>query len=221
MRKVVVFGLGRFGASVATKLYLEGAEVLAIDRNLRLVEQIDDHVSAAVACDATEKANLTAYNIQKMDTAVVAIGNNFEASVLITLLCKEMGVPRIVAKALNPMQQKVLQELGADQVIMPEEEMGIRIAEHILHESVVDFVELPLGYSLRRIDVPEDWLNKSLAELDLPSSEGLVLIQIHRPRAEDRTSEPERITLPHAETVLQADDRIDLIGPDEVLKKFQ
>jgi trk system potassium uptake protein TrkA len=220
MQKVVVIGLGRFGASVAERLYGQGAEVLAIDRNLKLVEALDDKVSAAIACDATVRANLEAYRVGNMDTAVIAIGNNFESSVLLTLHCKELGVPRIIAKALNPLQEKVLLELGADQVIMPEEEMGVRLAEHILHESVVDFVELPIGYSLRRIDIPADWVGKTLAELDQLREEKLMLIQVIRQPATDKDASPERIPMPSGDTLLQAADRLDVIGADKVLDRF-
>jgi trk system potassium uptake protein TrkA len=219
VRKVVVFGLGKFGASVATRLFVEGLEILAVDQDLKLVEQVRDKVSTAIACDATDRANLEAYDIGRMDVAVVAIGSNFEASVLVTLLCKELGVPLIVAKALNRLQQRVLQEVGADQVILPEEEMGSRLAEHLLHESVVDFVELPEGYSLRRLEVPEEWVGRSLAELELLSSKGLNLIQIIRKNPKEG-EEPVQIPLPHGEMVLEAGDRIDLIGPDTALNRY-
>jgi len=221
MPKVVVFGLGRFGASVARQLYDKGSEVLAIDRSLKLVERIDGHVSAAIACDATEKENLEAYDVGRMDIAVVAIGTDFEASVLVTLLCKELGVPWVVAKALNPMQQRVLLGVGADKVVLPEEEMGERLAEHLIHESVVDFVELPAGYSLRRIDVAEEWVGQSLADLGLLGTEHLNLIQIHRQADPAGGGEPDRIPLPHGEIVLLAGDRVDVIGPDEVLDRYR
>jgi trk system potassium uptake protein TrkA len=221
MGKVVVFGLGRFGASIARHLYAQGAEVLAIDADLQLVEKIKDFVSAAVACDATDRANLAAYDIGGMDVAVVAIGSDFESSVLVTLLCKELGVPLVVAKALNSLQQRVLQELGADQVVMPEEEMGLRLAEHLLHESVVDFVELPEGYSLRRVDVVPDWVGQSLADLQLLANEKIILIQIHRLAEAEEPNQPrEKIPLPSGQTVLQSGDRLDLIGPDKVLQSL-
>ncbi len=220
MHKVVVIGLGRFGASVAERLYAQGAEVLAIDRNLKLVEAIDEKVSAAIACDATVRENLVAYNVGQMDTAVIAVGVNFEASVLLTLQCKELGVPRIIAKALNPLQERVLLEVGADQVVMPEEEMGLRLADHILHESVVDFVELPQGYSLRRIIVQKEWVGRTLGDLDLLGQERLMLIQIHRRPPPGSDAAPEPIALPGGETALQENDRLDVIGPDKVLQRF-
>lgn len=220
MQKVVVIGLGRFGASVAARLYDQGAEVLAIDRNLKRVEVLDDKVSAAIACDATVRENLEAYRVQNMDVAVIAIGNNFESSVLLTLHCKELGVPRIIAKALNPLQEKVLHELGADQVVMPEEEMGVRLAEHILHESVVDFVELPIGYSLRRLDVPTAWVGKTLAELDQLRDEQLMVIQIMRQSTSGKVADPARMPMPRGDTLLLAGDRLDVIGTDKVLDRF-
>ncbi len=223
MRKAVIFGLGKFGVAVAEHLYGEGVEVLAIDRSLKLVEGIEERVSAAVACDATVRANLEAYDIGGMDAAVVAIGTHFEASVLITLHCRELGVGRIIAKALNPLQQRILTEVGAHQVILPEEEMGRRLAEHLLNESLVDFVELPDGYSLRRVAVPDKWIGQSLAQLRLLGTERLNLIQIVRqgPDAAGKAATGrERIPLPHGETVLRVGDLVDVIGPDEALAKL-
>lgn len=223
MPKIVVIGLGRFGMACAKRLYDQGAEVLAIDRNRHLVDQVKDEVTAAIACDATARGNLEAYGVGGMDVAVVAMGTSFEASVLVTLLCRELGVRRVVAKATNPLQNRVLHEVGADQVVMPEEEMGIRLADHVLRESVVDFVELPGGYSLRRVAVPAKWAGASLNQLHLLSTHRLNIIQIVRDRtAADRRDDPrsgavEKIPLPHGETVLEAGDRIDVIGPDDVL----
>lgn len=223
MPKIVVFGLGRFGMSCARSLYDQGAEVLAIDRNRALVEEVKDEVTAAVGCDATQRSNLEAHDVGKMDAAVIAVASNFEASVLITVHCRELGVPKVVAKALNPLQRQVLRQVGATEVVMPEDEMGARLADHILRESVIDFVELPDGYSLRRLDVPADWAQSPLAELKLLSEKRLNIIQIVRPIISDEgkdTGEEEKIPLPHGESVLQEGDRIDVIGPDEVLDRL-
>jgi trk system potassium uptake protein TrkA len=229
--KVAVFGLGRFGAAAAVKLYDEGAEVLAIDRNLKLVEEVKDRVSVAVACDATDRSNLSAHDVGKMDLAIVAIGTNFEASVLVTLLCKEIAVPRVIAKALTPLQARVLREVGADRVINPEEEMGERVALHVLHGSVVDFVELPANFGLRRVPVPEAWVGKNLSELALLGKERLNLVQIVRPGpgvvvgdgppGEEDFARWERIPLPHGETVLQSGDHVDVIGAERDLRRLE
>ncbi|MEN8007075.1 MAG: TrkA family potassium uptake protein [Candidatus Krumholzibacteriota bacterium] len=223
MLKVVVVGLGRFGSTLAVQLSREGAEVLAVDRSTKLVEAVAEDVTVAVGFDATDIANLKAYDVGAMDVGIVAIGKNFESSVLVTMHLKGLGVPVVYAKALNEMQESVLRRVGADQVVKPEEDLGTRLAHHLLHDSVVDFVELPDGFSLKRIRVPEDWNNQSLAELGLLGKLRLNLVQIRRSRpaaveGEDPVSE--RIPLPDGSEVLRAGDEIDVIGPDGVLKNF-
>jgi trk system potassium uptake protein TrkA len=215
---VAVFGLGQFGASVARRLYKEGIEVLAVDRDLRLVEEIQDEVTVAVAFDSSIRENLLAYDVPNMDAVVVAIGTNFEATVLVTVQVKQMGVPLIVVKALNPLRRQVLLSIGADRVVMPEEEMGTRLAEELVHESVVDYVELPRGFSLRRIAVQPQWAGRTLSELSLLRTEKLNLVQVVRART--GAHEPELVPVPHGDIRLHAGDRIDVIGPDEVLARY-
>lgn len=223
MLKVTVIGLGIFGSTVAVSLGKRGAEVLAVDRRTPLVEAVADDVAVAVGFDATDIANLRAYDVGAMDVAVIGIGTNFEASVLITMHCKELGVPHVAAKAHNIMQESVLRKVGADQIIKPEEDMGNRLAEHLVTESVVDFVELPAGFSLRRITVPEDWDGQSLAELNLLGGKRLNLVQIHRQltaATEEEEPEVEKIALPGGAEILRQGDRIDVIGPDRELDKY-
>lgn len=222
MLKVAVLGLGRFGISTALSLCEGGAEVLAVDRNERLVNQIAGDVTVAVAFDATDPVNLKAYDIAQMDAVVVAIGTSFEASVLVTMQCKQMKARVVYAKALNEMQEAVLRQVGADHVIKPEEDMGQRLAQHLLHDTVVDFVELPKGFSLRRLPVPADWAGKSLAELALLTERRLNLIQVLRANAEDgmEASDSTRIPIPDGSIVLEAGDQVDVIGPDNELRKL-
>jgi len=223
MLKAAVIGLGKFGSAIAGALSKGGAEVLAIDRNSRLVETVADDVAVAVGFDATDLSNLRAYEVGSMDVVVVAIGENFEASVLVTMHCKALGVPQVYAKGLNDMQEAVLRRVGADSVIKPEEDMGRRLADHLLHDSVVDFVQLPEGFSLRRIVVPAAWDGKSLAELNLLGTMRLNLVQIiRRTPAADSDEPPEvtKIALPSGGQVLHAGDEIDVIGPDRELVKL-
>jgi len=224
MLKVVVVGLGKFGSTLAVRLSRDGAEVLAVDKSTRLVEAVVDQVTVAVGFDATDVTNLKAYDVGSMDVGVVAIGENFEASVLVTMHLKKLGLPMVYAKALNEMQESVLRQVGADQVIKPEEDMGERLAKHLLHDSVVDFVELPVGFSLRRIQVPEDWANRSLADLSLLGKHKLNLIQVRRVlpgKAQGGGPAIERIPLPDGSMVLLPGDKIDVIGPDAELKKYE
>lgn len=222
MLKVAVLGMGRFGMSCARALCESGAEVLAVDRSERLINQIAADVTVAVAFDATDPVNLQAYDIGQMDAVIVAIGSNFEASVLVTMQCKTLNAPVVYAKALNEAQEAVLRQVGADHVVKPEEDMGQRLAEHLVNDSVVDFVELPKGFSLRRVPVPQDWIGHSLAELSLLTERGLNLIQIFR---KDTTpgheaDDPVRIPIPDGAQVLQAGDLVDVIGMDKELRKL-
>jgi trk system potassium uptake protein TrkA len=223
MFKVVVVGLGKFGSSIALGLARQGAEVLAIDRSTRLVEAVADDVAVAVGLDATDLANLEAYDVASMDAAVVAIGSNFESSVLVTMQLKSLGVPVVYAKALNEMQEAVLRRVGADHVVKPEEDMGRRLADHLIHDSVMDFVELPQGFSLRRVKVPDEWAGRSLAELNLLGTRKLNLIQILRPvPAEDPDEEPgeQKMPLPTGAEILKQGDEVDVIGPDAELDRL-
>lgn len=218
MLKVVVIGLGRFGATLAVELTRRGAEVLAVDRNIRLVEEVSDRVTVAVGFDGADRANLEAYDVGAMDVAIVAVGTNFEASVLVTMHCKALGVRTVYAKALTPLQAEVLQKVGADHIVRPEEDMGLRLAEYLDKEKAVEFVDLPEGFSLRRLDVPAAWDGRTLAELQLLGQERLGIVQVVR--APDAEGNREREPLPHGTTVLKAGDQVDAIGRDEVLDRF-
>jgi len=223
MLKIAVLGLGRFGQAVARELSRQGAEVLAIDRSLDKVNDIIQEVDEAESFDATNPSLLASRNIGRMDAVVVAIGSNFEASVLVTMHCHELGVPLVCAKALNEDQADVLRKVGADQVIKPEEDVGEHLARHLTHESVMDFMELPDNYSLRRLKVPQEWVGKSLGELNVLNEHKLNIIQLIRrgePAADGRYLEI-KLPLPDGETVFQASDRMEVLGHDKQLGKFE
>jgi trk system potassium uptake protein len=212
MRKVAVFGLGKFGGSVATSLYEKGVDVLAVDKDIDIVNEFKDQVTDAVSFDGTIRENLNEIEISHMDCVVVAIGEDFESSVLITQLCKESGVSKVIAKALTEQQGKVLQLVGADSVVYPEEEMGERLAEHLTHESVVDFVELPEGFSLRKLKLPVEWNQKTIGELELMKKK-MNLVQVEREGGK-------KYPLPTGEFLLEAGDIMDVIAPDSVLDQY-
>ena len=223
MMKVAVLGLGRFGQAVARELNRQGAEVLAIDRNLNKVNEIIQEVDEAESFDATNASLLASRNIGRMDAVVVAIGSNFEASVLVTMHCHELGVPLVCAKALNEDQADVLRKVGADRVIKPEEDVGEHLARHLTHESVLDFVELPDDYSIRRLKVPQQWVGQSLGELNVLNKFQLNIIQIIRKgeAADDGRLEEIKLPLPDGETSFQEGDQMDVIGTDKQLGKFE
>ncbi len=219
MKRMAVFGLGRFGSSVATTLQKEGVDVLAVDRNRHLAERLKDVVSMAVSFDATDRENLARFDVGRMDAVVVGIGDNFESSVKITLLCKELGVPHVICKATNTDQRKVLQRVGADEVIQPETQMGHWVAESLLRHTVVNFVDLPDGYALARILPPRSWHGRTLAELQLLSRERLNLIQVHRPGK--KPGEDQKVPLPAGNFRIEDGDLMDVIGANKVLARFR
>jgi trk/ktr system potassium uptake protein len=217
INKVAVIGLGRFGASVARTLHQQGSDVLVLDRNRDRVDELKDEVTLAAACDATERKNLERFDVGNMDVVIVAIGHDFEASVHVTLQCRELGVPKIICKALTTRQKQVLELVGASQVVLPEERMGHWVAENIAHESVVNLVELPEGYVLARVPVIEEWCGRTLEELKLLSKERLCLVQVHRTRDDVL----ERIPLPGGQFQLEAGDDLDVIGPEKAVESIR
>ncbi|MCP4292106.1 MAG: TrkA family potassium uptake protein [bacterium] len=222
MTKIAVLGLGRFGQAVARELSRQRAEVLAVDRNLNKVNEIIQDVDEAESFDATNAQLLVSRNIASMDAVVVAIGSNFEASVLVTMHCHELGVPLVCAKALNEEQAVVLRKVGANRVIKPEEDVGTHLARHLTHESVMDFVELPDGYSLRTLKVPSDWVGKSVSELNVLNEFRLNIIQVIRRSGVDKDGQDVTIKhpLPDGAMVFQEADTMEVIGQDKQLLKF-
>ena len=170
-KQFVVIGLGRFGESVAKTLYSLGHDVLAIDMDEDSVQEISDSVTHAVQMDATDESALKTLGLRNFDVAVVTIGSNIQASVMITLLVKELGVKYIIAKGQSDLHAKVLYKIGADRVILPEKDMGIRVAHNIASSNILDYIELSEDYSILEIRALSIWVGKSLKELKLRSEE--------------------------------------------------
>ncbi len=168
MRKqFVVIGLGRFGTSVAKTLTSLGHEVLALDKDEHAVHDIMNDVTQAVQADAREEETLRALGVRNLDVAVVAIGDDLEANILITLMLKELGIPNVVAKARSVQHGKVLEKIGADKIVYPEQDMGIRLANNLIKTSVMDFIELSLDYSIYELIAPAAFVNKTIGKLNL------------------------------------------------------
>jgi trk system potassium uptake protein TrkA len=175
-----VIGLGRFGYHVAKTLAQGGAEVIACDVDEEKVREISEYVSLAYVLDATDAKALKESGIANVDTAVVSIGENIEASILIVVQLKELGVKEIVAKAVNPLHGKVLEKLGVDRVVYPEKEMAIRVAHSLLAGEFIE--EIPIGekYSLFELKAFDFMLGKTLRELDIRKRFGVSVLAIKR-----------------------------------------
>ena len=179
MRKqFVVIGLGRFGTSVAQTLSTLGHDVLAMDKDEHSVQVIMQDVTQAVQADARDEETLRALGVRNFDVAIVAIGDDLEANILITLMLKEMGVPYVVTKAQNALHGKVLEKIGADKIIYPEQDMGFRLANNLVRTNVMDFIELSLDYSIFEIIASSKFVGKTLGELNLRAVYGLNVVAI-------------------------------------------
>ncbi|MDK2798594.1 MAG: trk/ktr system potassium uptake protein [Clostridiales bacterium] len=213
MRSFVVLGAGRFGESVAKTLYESGYEVLAIDQSEEIIQELSDYVTHAVVGDVTDENVLKSLGVRNFDVALVAIGGNMESSILVTLLLKEMGVKYILAKAQNALHAKVLSRVGADRVIFPERDMGIRVAYNLVSTNVLDFIELSPDYSIIEITVPQQWEGKSLRELNIRANYGINIMAI-------KNGTQINIS-PKADDVIKHDDILVLIGSNEDLNKLE
>lgn len=166
-KEYVVFGLGRFGSSVARQLEMNGCKVLAVDCDEEQVKEAADHVTVAMRADISDVNALDELGIRNFDGAIVAIGGNLEASVLATIWAKEHGVKLIIAKASSELQGRILKKVGADRIVFPEREMGIHLANSLIMNSLFDTIELTSEYSIADISVQDSWIGKNLKELKL------------------------------------------------------
>lgn len=166
-KQYAVIGIGRFGLSVASSLTDMGFEVLAIDTSEDRVQDAVNHVTHAVVADSTDEEALRALGIRNFDVVVVAIGQDIQSSILTTLILKDMGVGLIIVKAQNELHGKVLSRIGADKVVYPERDMGLRVAHHLISPNILDYIEISEDYSIIEIKAPEAMIGKSLKELDI------------------------------------------------------
>lgn len=212
-KQFVIIGLGRFGSSIAKTLYSLGNDVLAIDKDEDVVQEIADSVTHAVQLDATDENALRTLGIRNFDVAVVTIGDNIQSSIMATLLVKELGVKYIIAKGHSDLHAKVLYKIGADRVVLPEKDMGIRVAHNLVSANILDYIELSEDYSIMEIQVIKEWAGNTLKELKLRSKYGINVMAIKR---------GDEVNLsPAADDIIEEDDIIVSIGSAEDLSKLE
>lgn len=211
-KEFAVFGLGEFGRSVALTLAKNGCEVMAIDSSSEKVQDIADSVTHAVKADATDMDVVRSLGLNNLDAAVIAIGNNLEASIMATIISKECGVPYVLAKASNDIHAAVLRKVGADEIIYPEKAMGVRTARNLMSGNFLDFIELSKSFSMVEITPPPSWVGKSLRELDL-RKKGLNVIAC---KQGDNV-----ITQLDPDTVLREGDDFIIVGQNEALNRIK
>ncbi len=220
MRQFAVIGIGRFGYSVAQTLAMQGCQVLAIDLAPEGVEEIADSVTQAVQLDATDEKALRAVGITDMDVAVVAIGVNKEASIMITLLLKELGIKEVIAKAISPLHGKVLKRIGADKVVYPEGDMGQRLAKSLACPEVLDNLELSKDYGIYEVVAPKQFIGKTLRQLEIRANYGLNVIAIKIP-ARDGKGDVQINVSPLADDVVSHGSILVAVSSNKDISKFK
>lgn len=227
MRRFAIIGLGQFGSSVARTLGEKGQQVIAIDKNEELVHDIMDNVTKAICLDATDEKAVKAAGLQDIEVAVCAIGTDVEASVLITLLLKDLGIPTVVCKAVNQAHKKVLEKIGATRVVLPEMEMGARIANTLISSSdkVMEHIDVSDISSIIEIKPPEEFIGKSLRELKVRAEYGVNVIAVKKKVRTTKNGEPcetEKIEItPQADDVITKDDILVVFGANEKIEALK
>lgn len=209
MKSFLVIGLGRFGAAVAQELSALGQEVLALDIDEENVQHIADQVTQAIQGDAQDEAVLRSVGARNFDCCVVAVGADMEASILITVMLKEMGAKYIVAKAMTPIHARVLERVGADRVVLPEIDMGQRLAQRLARTNVVDYIGVSDEFSIVEIHPPKSWVGNSLGKLGVRAKHQINVLAI-------RHGEGGQVDVnPQPDKVIGPDDLLIVIGTNE------
>ena len=213
MKSYMVIGLGRFGCEVARQLCALDCEVLALDSRAEVIQQISADVTHAVVADARDKDVLRALGAKDFDCAVIAIGGSLADSVLATMNVKELGVPKVVCKAHDQTHRQVLMKLGADQVVIPEQENAVRLARGLSSPNVLDYIELADDCGIAEVPVPAGWQGKSLKDLNVRAKLGVNIIAIRR--------DGKMNVSPSADFAFQSGDVVIVLGDNRALEAVQ
>lgn len=213
MKSYIVIGLGRFGSEVSRRLCQLGCEVLAMDTDSELVQAISSDVTHAVVADGRDVAALRSLGAANFDCGIVAIGDSLADAVLATLNLKELGVPKVVCKARNETYRQVLKKLGADQIVIPEQEQAYRLARSLSSQNVLDYIELSEDYGIIDLPAPDSWSGKNLRELNVRAKVGVNILAIKK---------DSKINVsPAADYVISKGDILVILGDTAALKAVQ
>jgi len=227
MKQFAVIGLGRFGSSVARKLSEKGHQVLAIDKDGEKVQDASSYVTQSVELDAGDEKGLKAIGIEGVDCVIVSIGGaNLQASILITVILKDIGIKEIIAKAANELHAKVLRKVGATRVVFPEQEMGVRLANSLVSPKILEQIELSRDYSIIETLPPKEFIGKSLRKLEIRARHGITVIAIKEKKALGSRKEDGEISrviniLPEADYVIKEDEVLVVIGGTKDIEKLK
>lgn len=219
----VVVGLGTFGLTIASELLKKGCQVTAIDKDAEKVELASEFALDVIIADGRDKKPLEEAGVSSADAAIVSIGEDLEASFLVTLHLKELGIPWIVTKASSTSQGEILEKIGADRIIYPEEEMAKKLAEQLLNPSIINYLQLNDNVGIMESGTPDSFINKTLKGLSLRSKYGLNLIAIKRKVRETNAKEviEDLIIIPSSDEKIIEGDTLLVIGDHKSLERFK
>ncbi len=213
MKSFAVIGLGRFGTAVAKVLAELGNEVLAVDKDPEVIKEVSSLVTYAVEADVMDETVLRDLGISNMDAKVISIGSDLQASIMATLISKELGVKRVVAKAQTELHGKVLKKIGADRIIFPERDMGSRVAHNLTSRNILDYIEVSPEFSILEVEALKSWSGKDLKELRLRNKYGVNVIAIKRGSHVNIS--------PSSDDEIKDGDIVIIIGSAEDVKKIE
>jgi trk system potassium uptake protein len=223
-KKYAVIGIGQFGKAIAKVLSAKGFEVMAIDKNSEVIDSIGEDVAYAVALDATDKKALQSQNIAEFDAVVVAIGSDFEERLLCSSVLLDLQVKRIITRANGEAQRIILQKMGINEILSPEEEVGVIVAERLSNPSIVSYLQLPDDYRIAEIISPQNCINKTFGEIDLRDKYKLSLItlkkEIHTVKGGKEMAEHHIMGVPDSKQILEATDRLLIFGHIKDIDRF-
>lgn len=211
-KQYAVLGLGRFGSKVARELFFKGQKVTAVDRDKSIVQGIKDQVTHAFVGDITDEAVLKEAGVADCDVVVIGESTDMESNIIAAQICKSLGVPTVICKAHNTIHGKILAKIGVDQVVFPEQDTAIKLANRLTSRGVLDYFDLGEKVNIVGTKPPEQWIGKSLQELDLRNRHNVTAVAIRRGE--------QNLVIPSWSTILEKDDIIVLIGAEDSLKKL-
>ncbi|ALS79448.1 MULTISPECIES: TrkA family potassium uptake protein [Planococcus] len=212
-KQIVVVGLGRFGSSVCKELHSMGHEIMAIDTDPEKVNALREYAAFTVIADATDENQLKSLGVRNFEHAIVAIGDNLQASVLCTLMLKELGLPKVWVKARDLQHEKILHKVGADRVIQPEKEMGIRVAHHVDSDKIIDYIDLSHDYSIIELVASGKMANKTLIDLNIRKEFNCIVLAIKK--------EEDVNIAPAIDDMVEQDDVLIVMGHKNDLKRLE
>jgi trk system potassium uptake protein len=225
MKRFLVVGLGLFGAELARTLHAKGAEVIGIDSNMEIIESMKDNLTSAVNVDCTNEEALRSLNLENLDAAIVAIGEDREVSILATAILKDLGIENIIARRKGDIHRKILEKVGATRIISPEINIADQLARNLISPGLLEHIALPDGQTIFQMEARPEFFNKTLIELDFRRNYGLIVVGMQRKVTNISENgevyyETQTISLPSATEAIKQDDILVLVGMQKDIEKF-